>query len=538
MGARTTARLCSAMPPEQFASPAASGSRRTAILAALAVLAAGLWAIGPAPAGVFYDDGIYLTLGRALAQGAGFRYLNLPGAPAAIHYPPGYPTLLAFCWWAGGELPRVLLLAKVLNAALMAVSAGALVWLLSAAGASAPLVAVGVVAGTLAVPVLAVSTIPFSEPMFLALLMAAAITTTRALHPDAGIRSRALAGLTWGGLFLVRSLGAVVIPVGLWLLVRQSGRRAAGVAAAAALALASPWILWSGRHAAEVPAILSGSYGSYAGWYAESLRAEGAGLIGRIAGHNLHELLRPLGVLLAPPGPSWLGWMVMPCGVLILLLGLAALARASAILAGTLGLYLLTVVIWPYPPDRFVWGIWPVLTASLALGFGELWRLSTRPAPYRLVAPALLAVGLVGVAGYAVREGTGVFHRSWEGPQRASASAMEPVVRWVRAHAPEDVVISTENDPMLHLYSGRITVPVLAWTAGEHIRAQTPAQAEINLLEIQEQFGPGLIILPGGGTSEAMAVERMWREEKRLELVDTLPGGGAVFRPIRPGSPR
>ena len=531
-------RLCSGMSPEPDGSPTAAASPWPAPLAALAVLSVGLWAIGAAPAGVFYDDGIYLTLGRALSLGEGFRYLNLPGAPAAIHYPPGYPTLLAICWWLGGDLPQVLLLAKVLNAALMAASAGGLVWLLSVARASAPLAAVGFVAGALAVPVLAVSTIPFSEPMFLALLVGAAITTDRAAQENAGIRSQALAGLNWGALFLVRSVGAVIFPVGLYILVRRSGRRAAAIAAATALAVASPWILWSARHASEVPPILSGSYGSYAGWYAESVSAEGAGLIGRIAGHNLGELLRPLGVLLAPPGPTWLGWLVIPAGVVILAFGLRALARASGVLAGTLGLYLLTVILWPYPPDRFVWGVWPAITAALALGFGELWRARREAPAHRGAATALLALGVTGVAGYAIREGRGLAHRSWEAPQSAGAAAMEPILRWVRAHAPADALVATENDPLLSLYSGRTAVPVLAWTAAEHVRPQTAQQAEANLLKIQAQFSPALIIMPGGGTPEAVAVERMWREEKRLELVDTLPGGGAVFRPARPESPR
>ncbi len=45
--------------------------------------------------GVFYDDGIYLALGRSLAEGHGYRLLYLPGAPGAVHYPFLYPLLLA-----------------------------------------------------------------------------------------------------------------------------------------------------------------------------------------------------------------------------------------------------------------------------------------------------------------------------------------------------------------------------------------------------------------------------------------------------------
>jgi len=41
----------------------------------------------PYPVGIFHDDGVYLILAKALASGDGYRYLHLPGAPLATHYP-------------------------------------------------------------------------------------------------------------------------------------------------------------------------------------------------------------------------------------------------------------------------------------------------------------------------------------------------------------------------------------------------------------------------------------------------------------------
>ena len=176
-----------------------------ALLAAAIVAAGGLWAIGSAPAGSFYDDGIYLTLGRSLATGTGLHYLNLPGTPAATHYPPGYPALLAICWWLGAELPRVLFLAKLLNAVFMATAAGMLTWILAEGGAPPLVAAIGTIAGSIAVPVLALSTIPFSEPFFLVQLLLATLMTRRALRQDSTDRTFLLAGLNWGVLALVRT---------------------------------------------------------------------------------------------------------------------------------------------------------------------------------------------------------------------------------------------------------------------------------------------------------------------------------------------
>ena len=37
-------------------------------------------------------------LARALAEGDGYRFTQMPGAPRATHYPPGYPLFLAALW--------------------------------------------------------------------------------------------------------------------------------------------------------------------------------------------------------------------------------------------------------------------------------------------------------------------------------------------------------------------------------------------------------------------------------------------------------
>ena len=97
-----------------LASPGANGGaarqlrqgRWYAAITAAIVIAAVIAAIGPYPVGVFYDDGIYLVLAKALATGEGYRYLNIPGTPAATHYPPGYPIVLAALWKVTPEFPR------------------------------------------------------------------------------------------------------------------------------------------------------------------------------------------------------------------------------------------------------------------------------------------------------------------------------------------------------------------------------------------------------------------------------------------------
>ena len=81
-------------------------SRTIGVLVAAIALAIALVAVPNWPVGVFQDDGIYVILGKALATGEGYRYLNLPGAPYATHYPPGYPLFLALLWKVSPQFPQ------------------------------------------------------------------------------------------------------------------------------------------------------------------------------------------------------------------------------------------------------------------------------------------------------------------------------------------------------------------------------------------------------------------------------------------------
>ena len=103
--------------------PAAALDRRT-LMATLAIaLLLGLFAMNDVAVGIFQDDGHYLILARSLAQGDGYRYTNLPGAPAGTHFPPGFPVLLAPLWWLAPRFPANVAYFKLINVGLMPVAA-------------------------------------------------------------------------------------------------------------------------------------------------------------------------------------------------------------------------------------------------------------------------------------------------------------------------------------------------------------------------------------------------------------------------------
>src|SRR5207237_823954 len=70
---------------------------------------------------------LYVGIAYALSHGLGYAHAHLPGYPAAVHFPPLYPLVLApFV----GLLPlsAAVFAAKVLNIGLGAVAAGLIAW--------------------------------------------------------------------------------------------------------------------------------------------------------------------------------------------------------------------------------------------------------------------------------------------------------------------------------------------------------------------------------------------------------------------------
>src|SRR5437763_16826735 len=77
---------------------AEAAARRAGVAAGLAAglvaLAGGALTLNHWLVGVFYDDGLYVGIAYALSHGLGYVHPNLPGHPAAIHFPPLYPLVL------------------------------------------------------------------------------------------------------------------------------------------------------------------------------------------------------------------------------------------------------------------------------------------------------------------------------------------------------------------------------------------------------------------------------------------------------------
>lgn len=482
---------------------------------AAVILLLGALALNHDLVGVFYDDGFYAGLALALARGQGFVQANLPGAPAAIHYPPLYPLLLAPLFGTL-SVDAAGFTGKLLNLVCATAAAGLVAWHATRTrllGAAAPrwLPAAVVGAAAAAIPVLQTQSVLFSEPLF-ALLFAATVALGDAPPEPASIATPALAGALAALTLLTRTIG-VAAGGGLVLFllaVRRAPWRHAAVAAAPVFAAAVGWGWWTLAHRSGLDPAIAINYGSYG----EVVRQTGLGALGASA----RDLPRPLGVIT-------LGWL--PFASLYVVLGLAALGvgiyglwalgRRSSAGFSLLG-YLAILAIWPFPPDRFLWAVLPWLALAWTVGAAELWRTRLRPA-------VALLTGLV-VFGFGYYEVRGLTGRWWRGDAPAISANFRDLLPWLRT-LPADAVFSTDDETLVWLYTGRHAVPFYLYGYNGAVTVEPPPGEQRAYLERQ---GVTHVILADPGGPSARELRRLitaypgW-----LVPVHTWPGARWVY---------
>ena len=475
-----------------------------AAAAVLAVLA--LTAGAAMPVGVFYDDGIYVDLARALASGAGYHHLALPGAPAGIHYPPLYPAWLAL--WNALRPPvgaaGVIAWLKGGNALLAAASVVPWArWGARRLAMPAWLAAVAAAVAVLLVPARAVTSTLFSEPLAWFLLGCALDLADEGEQAPAPSLRRAVAMAALAALLpLLRTILLPVTAAVGWRLASETARPVAlrqreAMFAAFLMLPTVAWFAWTARHAHDIPVAWMGSYGSYLAMWRESV--SGPGDLAALAGHQVMGLWRTARQLWGSAGA---------------VAGLAAIAAGlwrlrgwrSVAWLGTLG-YFAIVLVWPIEPDRFLWGVLPLLALLMAGGImaGCGWVRGRHPA--RLAVLVLIAA--LPLYSCTRLNAHGYRARGWIVPQERETAAYAPVVAWA-ATLPRDAVILTANDPLVAQATGLRAAPLLA-------------------PDLRETRGaPPLRPAPVRAAMSACAAGAGW-----MVVIDTLDEAGAAIAALR-----
>lgn len=513
----------------------ALSSRATLLVCGSVVLATSLFTMTPWLAGVFYDDGIYLILAKSLATGEGYRYLNLPGLPEGTRYPPGYPALLALLWAIAPSFPANVALFKAVNALCLTIAAVGITWLSQTRLRLNSLAALaGVLLFTLAIPVLAVTNVLFSEPLFLALLVPALWAQERTLSAPS-LRSALAAGVLTGALALVRTLGVAAVPMTALLLLHRRRYREAGVFVISFVLMLLPWQIWTARHSDRLPGLLEGSYGPYSTWLGDALRTHGAAFLFDVVQQNISASARIARAMFTVWPTPWTTGVALIALGFSFALGLRELLRRAPTIAGFLAAYLGIVAIWPYAPDRFLWGIWPLIGVTLVLGVSVLvgWRRGDFAIAKWLRLAGLASVAFA-LAGYLQYNAIGFSRGWWQSAQRESARSAAILVRWTLLNTRPDDVVSTAAEPVVYLYTGRQTVPAAGSAAAHYLMPADSATSVGMLRETLRLTGARYLLVPSRSASIAPVAEALWKARPpELQFVDTLSRGGAVFGVVR-----
>ena len=528
----------------------------------------------------FRINAIYVILGRALATGAGYRYVHLPGSPPAVHYPPGYPVFLSLLWRVAPNFPGNVVTFERANAVLLAIAA-VLGFELARrrAGLSTVWSAVVALAGTISILPLAFASMVLSESLFLVVLLAALLAaewlvsvppgytgdldgrrmrrpypaiddTVRSVRdggvsPSAGapggrstspfssllspLYGRAAAvGVLCGSVALVRSIGIMIVPAALAVCAWRGRWRPAAALAVGAAAVLVPWQVWVWSHTRELAPMLQGEYGPYATWVAAALHRRGLGFAMRTVTGNSLDVAQTLGATLATRLPNAIRSAAAVTWLALLVAGMGWLVRRTTVTVIFCLLYVGAVLLWPFPPHRFISAIWLLIMMALVAGVVAVvqWRPELPLGRgTRMVALALVVLLGVGTLRYNM---IGYRHGWWGLMRESLTTRVARPLDWLVAHPTLPGPTMSSVEPSLYLYAHRAGLPCSPFVADNYVYPRDTAQDRATLAAALRRHRVGSIIATDPVC--ALAASRLAAEPAPLlTAVDTSTVGMAVF---------
>ena len=486
----------------------------------------------PFPIGVAQDDGLYMILAKALSTGQGYRFINLPGAPAGVHYPPGYPLLLAALSRLTSGIPGNPLVFAAANMVFLGVGAAFLFVLARRVGMGTALAAACAVAGFLMPPAIWMNTALFSEPMWLGLAIPWLVwADSAARRGDLDARTALMLGASAGCISLVRTQAATLALALVCVLAARRRWKPALLVTVAVIVVLLPWQLWIARHSGEIPVAVSAKYGPYFSWFVQGIRAEGLHLLIATVTRNVVSSFAIIRALFAPLGGAWLALLLLGAP------GVAAgwrLARRTPVVFIAVAAHAAIILMWPFEPQRFIWTSWPFVVLWLCAGVAELREQTERVSSGHWRAARFLVAADSGVLALAAA-GTTAF-MLWTGAYRAIARGqtkrINPTLAWVQQHTPPGTLVASDDETAVFLYTGRPAVPVSSFSAADYAHGQ--GWSESALGAVVTNYRPDVAIVSWNKSVDA-AMRLSSGPQPVLRPVDRTTSS-VVFERIRSGA--
>ncbi len=468
---------------------------------AVVLLICGAYRMTPGVTGTYHDDGIYVSTARALAEGQGYRLINLPGTPLQTKYPFLYPLVLAAVWKLWPTFPQnvVVMQCLTLLTASLAIGLSYLYFVRFNYCSRWVAFGIGLLCAT-SPDITYFSTITMAEMPFTLATVVALWRLELAMAAPLPARRALLTGATLAAPFLCRELGAAIAAAGLATLA-LSKRPFLWVAVGAA-AVAAPWVAWSVRAWGTFERdVVSGYYTDYFGAWVTLISAAGPIQLVTV---NLRDLLVNSSTKSLPGLIAWLTGAGFPTMALSLVLGMwtwgtAALHVARCrVLPSCLLAYALVITLWPWPPGRFLVPLLPLILVCLTIGLRDsIGRLIPYKAAARL---AVAAFALSVAANLALVVRLGATSQRYGYPSAIlmgpgfSWTSFEALFQWVKTHTEEQDVVAAGLDTMCFLYTNRRAIrpfpyrPDALFYGGSQSAAGTPEELVALLRQQQVRY--------------------------------------------------
>lgn len=436
-----------------------------------------------APVGLWQDDGIYVATAQSLAQGKGYRHIELPGEPLQTKYPILYPAILAVPFLCGSAYPEntwMLLIPSALGAALL-VSLSIYYWRQRGDAHRWLLIPAGVLS--------ALSPVIWSHVRFCmtdliygAIAIAAMMVLERSDTPrfaDRPMRRRWIVGIGAGLMalaVLTRGIGIALLGAALVISVyRKRFGELRTVLIVAALMLA-PWyvrqVYASGVNGELQNAFLYRCELAYSQVLPEHISQSFSTIwqnVGRVLfGIGYFQLAIPEGFSLS--ALMSFGWRTvlfhLVCyltGTMILIGFVQSLRRQLRLIHAYAISYAVLILAWPFEPYRFLipwtpfliyWGLGGVATMC------DLFAKRFVPAnPKRWTLAGVVGVSALVMALFVMEDAriagssTADFHLR-EGP--VDWTQYDELVQWIRTNTPPDAIIASAQPAGIFLATGRL----------------------------------------------------------------------------------
>lgn len=458
----------------------------------------------PDVVGTFHDDGVYVATAKALATGQSYKIISLPNPVDQTKYPIFYPYVLSLIWKMYPSFPKNVLLMKILSIVCGLSFLLVVYFYLVRFNYASPTLALTVVAITAFTPwVLYLSTMVLSEMPYALLstlgLYFVELNERRARRPSLIILAALFAALA----YLTRTVGSsLILSVLLFLLYRRKWTSAAFFFTATALMLA-PWFVWTAMSSLNNDTQLYLYYVSYPRWAFQHVNGGFSAVLLNVWIKNLiycatviAGFVNPLLMYVPLPtefeirsGPASL--LAMICllfvvGVFVVLI--RRLGYRPKALHVYLAMYLGVVLLWPWPPSRFLAPIVPfallyslLLIQSLTKFLSRRW-LGHKEHLMRLVMTIIVATSLLLNWSIDVVSLRDTFTYDLTFPPAIPNPGIKwkinlEMFKWVRENIPANAIVAADYDPMIYLYTQRKAIrvfvpnPLESLYAPEHFRA-------------------------------------------------------------------